>query len=99
MLARHAVNYLLNRANVDAPAMASPFEELVDAFTVGGYRLGSVIARLTPAPISQGAVSLLAPGVALSLRKRRFMIERHLQRVDPSLTGFALRRANQTGER
>ena len=75
--------------------MASPFEELADAFTVGGYRLGSVIARLTPAPISQGAVSLLAPGVALSLRKRRFIIERHLQRVDPSLTGFALHRASQ----
>ena len=75
--------------------MASPFEELTDAFTVGSYRLGSVIARLTPAPISQGAISVLAPGVALSLRKRRFMIERHLQRVDPSLTGFALRRASQ----
>ena len=75
--------------------MASPFEELSDAFTVGGYRLGSVIARLTPGPVAQGAVSLLAPGVALSLRKRRFMIERHLRRVDPTLQGFALRRASQ----
>lgn len=75
--------------------MANSFEELADALTVGGYRLGSVIARMTPARISQGTVSLLAPAVALSLRKRRFIIERHLQRVNPSLTGLALHRASR----
>ena len=75
--------------------MASPFDEFNDALTVGGYRLGSLIARLTPGPVAQGAVSLLAPGIALSLRQRRLIIERHLKRVDPSLSGLALRRASQ----
>jgi lauroyl/myristoyl acyltransferase len=75
--------------------MANPLNDLSDALTVGSYRLGSIAARITPGVVSQGAVSLLAPGVALSLRKRRFMIERHLKRVDPSLSGLALRRASQ----
>ena len=83
------------RANVVANAMASAFDELSDAFTVGGYKVGSLIARLTPAPLSQGAVALLAPGVALSLRNKRHMIERHLKRVTPSLSSLALRRASQ----
>lgn len=75
--------------------MANPLDDLSDAVTVGGYRFGSLVARLTPAPLSQGAVSLLAPGIALSLRSRRHMIERHLKRVTPSLSGLALRRASQ----
>ena len=75
--------------------MASPLDDLSDAFTVGSYRVGSLIARLTPGPVAQGAVALLAPGIALSLRSRRHMIERHLRRVNPSLTGLALRRASQ----
>lgn len=75
--------------------MAKPFQDLTDAFTVGGYKFGSLVAKLTPGPIAQGAVSLLAPGVALSLRNKRSMVERHLRRVDPTLKGFALRRASQ----
>lgn len=75
--------------------MADPFREFSDALTVGGYRLGSLVARLTPGPVAQGAVSLLAPGIALSLRSKRDMVERHLRRVDPTLSGFALRRASQ----
>jgi len=75
--------------------MANPFEELTDAFTVGTYRLGSLLARLTPGAVAQGAVSLLAPGIALSLRKRRLMIERHLKRVTPGLSGIALHRASR----
>lgn len=75
--------------------MADPFREISDALTVGGYRLGSLVARLTPGPVAQGAVSLLAPGIALSLRNKRDMVERHLRRVDPTLSGFALRRASQ----
>lgn len=75
--------------------MASPLDDISDAFTVGSYRLGSLVARLTPGPVAQGAVSLLAPGIALSLRSKRHMIERHLRRVNPSLSGLALRRASQ----
>ncbi len=75
--------------------MARPFQDLSDAFTVGGYKFGSLVARLTPGPIAQGAVSLLSPGVALSLRNKRSMVERHLRRVNPGLKGLALRRASQ----
>lgn len=75
--------------------MADPIGDLTDAFTVGGYRIGSLVARLTPAPIARGTVSLLAPGVAFSQPERRKMVERHLRRVNPSLSGLALRRASQ----
>ena len=75
--------------------MASAFDELADALTVGSYKFGSLVARLTPAPLSQGAVSVLAPGVALSLRNKRSMIERHLRRVTPSISTIALKRQSQ----
>lgn len=75
--------------------MASAFDDFTDAVTFGGYRLGSLAARLTPSLVAQNAVSLLAPTVALSLRKRRAIIERHLRRVNPALSGLALRRASQ----
>lgn len=75
--------------------MADPVGQIADAFTVGGYRLGSLVARLTPAPIAQGMSSLLAPGIALTLRDKRLMVERHLRRVNPELKGLALRRATQ----
>jgi KDO2-lipid IV(A) lauroyltransferase len=75
--------------------MAETPRTFTDSFTVGGYKLGSLIARATPGFVAQGTVSLLAPGVALSLRGKRAVIERNLQRVDPSLKGLALRRASQ----
>ena len=75
--------------------MAETPRPFTDSFTVGGYKLGSLIARATPGFVAQGTVSLLAPGVALSLRSKRAVIERNLQRVDPSLKGLALRRASQ----
>lgn len=75
--------------------MADPREQLSDALTVGGYRLGSLVARLTPAFVTRGASAALAPGLAVSFRERREMIERHLRRADPQLRGFALRRAAQ----
>lgn len=75
--------------------MAEKSHSLTDSVTVGGYKLGSLIARATPGFVTQGTVSLLAPGVALSLRSKRAVIERNLQRVDPTLKGLALRRASQ----
>lgn len=75
--------------------MADPLRQISDAMTVGGYRFGSLMARLTPAPVAQGMLSLIAPGVALTLRDKREMVERHLQRVDPTLKGLRLRQASQ----
>lgn len=73
----------------------APVTGLTAALTLGGYRLGSLIARATPAVVARGTLSVLSPGVALSQPGRREMVERHLQRVDPSLRGLALRRASQ----
>jgi KDO2-lipid IV(A) lauroyltransferase len=68
---------------------------LSGALTVGRYRVGSFLARVTPAPVSRGTAAALAPGLAAGLRDKRSMIERHLRRVDPSLSGVRLRRASQ----
>lgn len=59
------------------------------------YRFGSFVAKLVPASIAQAIVSRAAPVLAFSLRQRREIIQRHLQRVDPTLTGASLRRASQ----
>jgi lauroyl/myristoyl acyltransferase len=75
--------------------MANPFSDLSDALTVGGYKVGSLLSRLTPAPVSQNAVALLAPGIALSLRSKRSMIERHLRRVNPNHSSFTIRLQSQ----
>jgi len=65
------------------------------AATVGGYRIGSLVARLTPAFVSQNTAALLAPTVALSLRDKRAMFERHLSRVLPGVGGLQRRRLAQ----
>ena len=75
--------------------MPIPFERMSESLTVYRYRFGSFIAKLVPASIAQAAVSRAAPVLALSLHRRRAIIERHLQRVDPTLTGATLRRASQ----
>jgi len=75
--------------------MADRLSALTDAVTVGGYRLGSLVARFTPGVVAQNAATLFSPGIALSLRSKRAVVERNLRRVDPSLRGAALRRASQ----
>lgn len=66
-----------------------------DAATVGAYRLGSLAARLMPGPVAAAAASTLGYGAGVLSQSRRDMIERHLRRADPSLTGPALRIAAQ----
>jgi len=75
--------------------MPTPFERMSDSLTVYRYRFGSFIAKLVPASIAQAIVSRAAPVLAFFLRRRRAIIQRHLQRVDPTLTGAILRRASQ----
>ena len=75
--------------------MPTPFERMSDSLTVYRYRLGSFIAKLVPASIAQAIVSRAAPVLAFFLRRRRAIIQRHLQRVDPTMTGAILRRASQ----
>ena len=75
--------------------MPTLFERTTDSLTVYRYRFGSFVAKLVPASIAQAIVSRAAPVLAFSLRRRRAIIQRHLQRVDPTLTGANLRRASQ----
>lgn len=75
--------------------MAERRGDVSGALVVGGYRLGSLLARATPAPVAGAILALAAPGVAVAQQDKRRMIERHLRRVDPALRGVALRRASQ----
>jgi KDO2-lipid IV(A) lauroyltransferase len=62
------------------------------ATVVRGYQLGALAASHVPAPIASFGASVLGNGLSWSMRGKRSMIERHLRRVDPSLSGLALRR-------
>lgn len=76
--------------------MTDPLQKrMADSFTASGYRAGSWIAQLTPGPIAQAGASLVGAALGPSMRSRRSMIERHLKRVNPTLTGLALRVAVQ----
>jgi len=70
-------------------------KRLTGAATVGSYRLGSLAARLMPGPMTAGASASIGIGASFASPAKRRMIERHLQRVNPKLTGNALRIAAQ----
>lgn len=80
----------------DAPtARPSTRQQIADKFVVARYRGGSALAKLLPAP----AAGMLATGAGMALtlgmRDTRAMVERHLRRIEPSLSGLALRRKVQ----
>jgi phosphatidylinositol dimannoside acyltransferase len=70
-------------------------KRLLDAITASGYKVGSFAVQMTPGPMAQAMASFVGVGMSQGMRSRRSMIERHLQRVNPALKGFALRRAVQ----
>lgn len=70
-------------------------EQITDGLTVGGYRAASLVSRAMPGAVAGAAATVLGTSLAAGMRSRRSMVERHLTRVDPSLTGMALRRAVQ----
>lgn len=74
-------------------SLRDDLDELGDRATVSGYRLGSVLARVTPGPIAEATASMVGLSLSSGMRSKRKMVERHLRRVDPSLHGLALRRA------
>jgi phosphatidylinositol dimannoside acyltransferase len=65
------------------------------AATVGGYRIGSLAARMMPGPFAAGAAASLGLGTSLTSPQKRKMIERHLRRANPNLRGNAMRLAVQ----
>ena len=70
-------------------------KRLAGAATVNTYRLGSLAARMMPGPMASGAAASIGFGVSFASPAKRKMVERHLQRVNPKLTGAALRVAVQ----
>lgn len=73
----------------------APRRRIADAATVGGYRLGSLAARMMPGPIASAAAASLGFGASFSSPAKRAMIERHLKRVNPKLRTASLRVAAQ----
>ena len=70
-------------------------ERLSDTATTSSYRLGAAAARFMPGVVAAGLAVPFGAGANFASPERRAMIERHLQRVDPSLRGLRLRRATQ----
>ncbi|HEU5082629.1 MAG TPA: phosphatidylinositol mannoside acyltransferase [Acidimicrobiales bacterium] len=63
------------------------------------FQAASAVAGHVPAPLLGPLARLGGTGAALPDATRRFLVARHLQRVDPGLSGLALRRAvNRTFE-
>ena len=70
-------------------------QQFISQFTTNGYKLGALAARLMPGPLAMGFATPAGAGANLASPERRAIIERHLQRVDPTLRGLRLRRAVQ----
>ena len=66
-----------------------------DALTVGAFRTGALAARALPGLAAASLVTPIGLSANFADAERRAMITRHLQRVDPRLSGLALRRAVQ----
>ena len=66
-----------------------------DLATTSTYRFGAAAAQWMPARVAAGLTTPFGVGANIASRERRAMISRHLQRVDPTLTGLRLRRAVQ----
>ncbi len=71
--------------------VADERRRIADAVTVGGFRLGSLAARLTPGPIAGATASMMGFGASVANAERRAMIQRHLRRVNPKVSSAVLR--------
>ena len=72
-----------------------PAKRFAGAVTVGGYRAGSLIARMMPRIVATGLANPLGFGANVANPQRRAMIERHLRRVNPGWSRLRLRAAVQ----
>lgn len=75
--------------------MAKLRDTASDAFTVGSYRLASLLAQITPGPMAHATARVVGFTAAASLQSRRSIIERHIRRVRPDFTSTQVRRAVQ----
>ncbi|MFM9138164.1 MAG: hypothetical protein ACKOQZ_08550, partial [Actinomycetota bacterium] len=66
-----------------------------DALTTAGYRLASLAAKLSPTPVVSGTAFALSGPLALAMRSKRQMVERHLRRILPQASTLQIRQMTQ----
>ena len=75
--------------------MASSRNNPADHIAVAGYKVASMLARVAPSKLLEGASVGVGSSLARAMKQNRAMVMRHLQRVDPSLNGNRLQEATQ----
>ena len=70
--------------------MASRRNNTADHIAVAGYKVASMLARVAPSKLLEGASVAVGSSLASAMKQNRAMVMRHLQRVDPSLSGKRL---------
>ena len=75
--------------------MPQAHHNAAEKISVSGYRFASLVARLAPSPVLSGAATTIGGSLARAMKQNKAMVKRHLQRVDPSLTGKQLHDAIQ----
>lgn len=75
--------------------MASRSNNTADHVAVAGYKVASMLARVAPSKLLEGASVGVGSSLARAMKQNRAMVMRHLQRVDPSLSGKRLQVATQ----
>ena len=75
--------------------MAQAQHNAAEQLSVAGFKLASLVARVVPLPVLSGAAFGVGSSLARAMKQNRSMVMRHLQRVDPSLSGKQLHVATQ----
>ena len=75
--------------------MAQAQHNAAEQLSVAGFKLASLVARVVPLPVLSGAAFGVGSSLARAMKQNRSMVMRHLQRVDPSLSGNRLQVATQ----
>ena len=75
--------------------MAQAHHNTAEQISVAGYKIASLVARIAPSSLLLGAASGVGNSLAKAMKQNRSMVMRHLQRVDPSLSGKRLQVATQ----
>ena len=75
--------------------MASRRNNTADQIAVAGYKVASMLARVAPASVLTGTSTGVGSSLSRAMKQNRAMVMRHLQRVDPSLSGKRLDVATQ----
>ena len=75
--------------------MAQVLHNTAEQISVAGYKLASLVARVVPLPVLTGASVGVGSTLARAMKQNRAMVMRHLQRVDPNLSGKRLDVATQ----